>query len=139
VELSVDVGLTSISSLCRLTIRRNHLTTTAQNYTFNSPHRCNWAIVITIAIAYSVEKTQRGLYFIAPDKHYPNKPTQVWTQEKTEDSCFWFLLRLPRTATTLRNSLEFKPPSPFPMGADSHRKKRTKIYHWSQEQRHPTT
>jgi len=24
-------------------------------------------------------KPQRGIYFIAPDKHYPNKPTQVWT------------------------------------------------------------
>ena len=45
---------------------------------------------VKIAIAYSVEKPQRGLYFIAPDKHYPNKPTQVWTQGEDEDSRYWF-------------------------------------------------
>ena len=43
-----------------------------------------------IAIAYSVEKPQRGIYFIQPDKHYPNKPTQVWTQGEDEDSRYWF-------------------------------------------------
>lgn len=45
---------------------------------------------LLIAIAYSVEKPQRGIYFIQPDKHYPNKPTQVWTQGEDEDSRFWF-------------------------------------------------
>ncbi|HEY9832832.1 MAG TPA: aminopeptidase, partial [Stenomitos sp.] len=45
---------------------------------------------IKIAIAYSVEKPQRGLYFIVPNEHYPNKPTQVWTQGEDEDSRFWF-------------------------------------------------
>lgn len=39
---------------------------------------------LAIAIAYSAEKPQRGLYFIEADKHYPNKPTQVWTQGKTK-------------------------------------------------------
>ncbi|MFM7368767.1 MAG: aminopeptidase, partial [Sphaerospermopsis kisseleviana] len=41
---------------------------------------------LLIAIAYSVEKPQRGIYFIQPDKHYPHKPTQVWTQGEDEDS-----------------------------------------------------
>ncbi|NJQ98525.1 MAG: M1 family metallopeptidase [Hydrococcus sp. CSU_1_8] len=45
---------------------------------------------IEIAIAYSVKNPQRGLYFISPDEHYPNKPTQVWTQGEDEDSRFWF-------------------------------------------------
>ena len=45
---------------------------------------------IAIKIAYSVEKPQRGLYFIQPNQHYPNKPTQVWTQGEDEDSRFWF-------------------------------------------------
>ncbi|WP_422614599.1 M1 family metallopeptidase, partial [Aetokthonos hydrillicola] len=45
---------------------------------------------VVIAIAYSVEKPQRGIYFIQPNKHYPNKPSQVWTQGEDEDSRFWF-------------------------------------------------
>ena len=45
---------------------------------------------IQVAIAYTVDSPQRGLYFVGPDKHYPNKPTQVWTQGEDEDSRFWF-------------------------------------------------
>ena len=33
---------------------------------------------------------RRGLYFIAPDDGYPDKPTQVWTQGQDEDSRYWF-------------------------------------------------
>ena len=43
-----------------------------------------------IAIAYRVDKPERGLYFIGPDEHYPNKATQVWTQGEDEDSRYWF-------------------------------------------------
>ncbi|MEM1252029.1 MAG: M1 family metallopeptidase [Cyanobacteria bacterium P01_H01_bin.21] len=45
---------------------------------------------ITLTIAYSVKEPQRGIYFIAPDEHYPDKPYQVWTQGEDEDSRFWF-------------------------------------------------
>ncbi|MCX5745432.1 MAG: M1 family metallopeptidase [Proteobacteria bacterium] len=43
----------------------------------------------SIAIAYR-GSPRRGLYFIAPDEGYPDKPTQVWTQGQDEDSRFWF-------------------------------------------------
>ena len=33
---------------------------------------------------------RRGIYFIAPDEGYPDKPVQVWTQGQDEDSRFWF-------------------------------------------------
>ncbi len=45
---------------------------------------------ITVAIAYSVNQPQRGLYFVGPEPDYPDKPTQVWTQGEDEDSRFWF-------------------------------------------------
>ena len=45
---------------------------------------------VEIIIAYSVEKPQRGIYFIQPNEHYPNKPTQVWNQGEDEDSRYWF-------------------------------------------------
>ena len=98
--------------------------------------------LITIAIAYSVEKPQRGLYFIAPDKHYPNKPTQVWTQGEDEDSRFWFpCFDYPGQLTT--SEIRVRVPQPLlaiSNGQLIHTEEDGdyKIYHWSQEQRHPT-
>ena len=43
----------------------------------------------TLAIAYR-GAPRRGLYFIAPDEGYPDKPAQVWTQGQDEDSRYWF-------------------------------------------------
>ncbi|MFM7576573.1 MAG: aminopeptidase, partial [Microcystaceae cyanobacterium] len=45
---------------------------------------------IDLEIHYHVYQPQRGLYFIAPDDHYPQKATQVWTQGEDEDSRYWF-------------------------------------------------
>ena len=33
---------------------------------------------------------RRGLYFVAPDKDYPKKPLQAWTQGQDEDSRHWY-------------------------------------------------
>jgi aminopeptidase N len=33
---------------------------------------------------------RRGLYFVAPDAGYPDKPLQVWSQGQDEDSRYWF-------------------------------------------------
>ena len=97
---------------------------------------------IELAIAYSVDHPQRGLYFIAPDKHYPNKPVQVWTQGEDEDSRFWFpcfdypgqlatseiRVRIPKQLMAISNGELVKTEAD---GDD-------KIYHWHQQQVHPT-
>ncbi|TVP57481.1 MAG: DUF3458 domain-containing protein [Nodularia sp. (in: Bacteria)] len=97
---------------------------------------------LSIAIAYSVEKPQRGIYFIQPDKHYPNKPTQVWTQGEDEDSRFWFpcfdypgqlstseiRVRVPKNLVAISNGELI----------DTQKDGDEKIYHWSQQQIHPT-
>lgn len=44
---------------------------------------------LVLAIAYR-GAPRRGLYFIAPDEGYPQKPLQVWTQGQDEDSRYWF-------------------------------------------------
>ncbi len=44
---------------------------------------------VTVTIEYSAHP-QRGLYFIQPDKHYPKKPYQVWSQGESEDNHHWF-------------------------------------------------
>ncbi|MBH8565624.1 M1 family metallopeptidase [Nostoc sp. CENA67] len=97
---------------------------------------------LLIAIAYSVEKPQRGIYFIQPDKHYPNKPIQVWTQGEDEDSRFWFpcfdypgqlstseiRVRVPKNLIAISNGELI----------DTQKDGDDKIYHWSQQQVHPT-
>ncbi|MEH2389445.1 MAG: M1 family metallopeptidase [Nostoc sp.] len=97
---------------------------------------------LLIAIAYSVVKPQRGIYFIQPDKHYPNKPTQVWTQGEDEDSRFWFpCFDYPGQLST--SEIRVRVPNPLVAISngeliDTTEDGNYKIYHWSQQQVHPT-
>ena len=97
---------------------------------------------IKIAIAYSVSKPQRGIYFIAPDKHYPNKPVQVWTQGEDEDSRFWFpCFDYPGQLAT--SEIRVRVPKPYiaiSNGRLIHTEENGdyKIFHWLQEQVHPS-
>ena len=97
---------------------------------------------IDIKITYGVDHPQRGIYFIQPDEHYPNKPTQVWTQGEDEDSRFWFpCFDYPGQLAT--SEIKVKVPAKYiavsngelvnteTVGGD-------KIYHWNQKQVHPT-
>jgi aminopeptidase N len=43
----------------------------------------------TLVVDYA-GKPRRGLYFIAPDQAYPERPKQVWSQGQDEDSRHWF-------------------------------------------------
>lgn len=97
---------------------------------------------IKVAIAYGVEKPQRGLYFVGPDQHYPNKPTQVWTQGEDEDSRFWFpCFDYPGQLAT--SEIRVKVPQPFIAISNgelitTQEEGEDKIYHWLQQQVHPT-
>jgi aminopeptidase N len=95
-----------------------------------------------LAIAYSVEKPQRGLYFIAPDKHYPNKPTQVWTQGEDEDSRFWFPC-FDYPGQLASSEIRVTVPKPFLAISNGELLKTEEkgdhiTYHWYQKQVHPT-
>ncbi|MBL7994361.1 M1 family metallopeptidase [bacterium] len=46
--------------------------------------------VLTLVIEYRVANPHRGLFFIQPDKNYPNKPFQAWTQGEDEENSYWF-------------------------------------------------
>lgn len=48
----------------------------------------------------------KGLYFINPDEHTPNKPRQIWTQGETEASSAWFpTIDRPNQKTTAEISM----------------------------------
>lgn len=98
--------------------------------------------VFTVAIAYAVHQPQRGLYFVQADEHYPDKPTQVWTQGEDEDSRFWFpcfdypgqlatseiRVRVPKAYMAISNGELIE------TEVDG----KQKIYHWLQREVHPT-
>jgi aminopeptidase N len=42
----------------------------------------------TVEIKYEAQPT-KGLYFILPDKDYPTRPAQVWTQGESEDTRYY--------------------------------------------------
>ncbi|NMG08958.1 M1 family metallopeptidase [Brasilonema sp. UFV-L1] len=105
-----------------------------------SPTEVNKSIVIVIA--YSVDKPQRGLYFIQPDKHHPHKPFQVWTQGEDEDSRFWFpCFDYPGQLST--SEIRVRVPKPLIAISNgeliaTEEQGDDQIYHWSQQQVHPT-
>lgn len=97
---------------------------------------------IAIAIAYSAEKPQRGIYFIGPDEYYPLKPIQVWTQGEDEDSRYWFpcfdypgqlatseiRVRVAKPLIVISNGILINTED---VGEE-------RIYHWSQKEVHPS-
>jgi aminopeptidase N len=44
----------------------------------------------TVTVEYEVHEPEQGIYFIGPDKGYPDKPYQVWTQGQDADAHYWF-------------------------------------------------
>ncbi|MGB3495823.1 MAG: M1 family metallopeptidase [Elainellaceae cyanobacterium] len=97
---------------------------------------------LNVAIAYHVEQPQRGIYFIAPDEHYPDKPVQVWTQGEDEDSRFWFPCfdypgQLASSEVRVRVPQDYVAISNGELSSTD-QDGEFKIYHWIQNEVHPT-
>ncbi|MBX2862284.1 MAG: M1 family metallopeptidase [Leptolyngbyaceae cyanobacterium MAG.088] len=97
---------------------------------------------ITLVIAYAVKEPQRGIYFIAPDEHYPDKPYQVWTQGEDEDSRFWFpCFDYPGQLATSEVRVRV-PKKYFALSngdlVSTEENGKTNIYHWQLDKVHPS-
>jgi aminopeptidase N len=53
------------------------------------PRPASWDETLLIAIVYSAQP-RRGLYFVAPDEHYPAKQRHAWTQNQDVNAHAWF-------------------------------------------------
>ena len=98
--------------------------------------------LLTLTIDYAVKNPQRGIYFIGPDEHYPDKPTQVWTQGEDEDSRFWFPCfdypgQLATSEIRVRVPKKFKVVSNGAL-VSSETDGSDKIYHWKLDKVHPS-
>jgi aminopeptidase N len=97
---------------------------------------------ITLSISYRADHPQRGLYFIGPDAHYPHKPIQAWTQGEDEDSRFWFpCFDYPGQLAT--SEIRVRVPQPYRAISngtlvETLAEGKDTIFHWLQEQVHPT-
>ncbi|MEM6433664.1 MAG: M1 family metallopeptidase [Cyanobacteria bacterium P01_D01_bin.115] len=106
----------------------------------NQPTRINQPIEITIA--YRSDNPQRGLYFVAPTAHEPDKPTQVWTQGEDEDSRYWFpCFDYPGQLAT--SEIRVRVPHPYQAISngelvETKEEDNSKIFHWMQKEVHPS-
>ena len=97
---------------------------------------------VLVAIQYAA--TPRiGLYFIAPDESYPDKPVQVWSQCQDEDTRYWIpcfdhpsekqttemIATVPGTWFALSNGRLLQ---------EKKNKDGTKTFHWHQDRPHST-
>jgi aminopeptidase N len=98
--------------------------------------------ILDLVIYYGVENPQRGMYFIHPDEHYPDKPTQVWTQGEDEDSRFWFpCFDYPGQLAT--SAIRVQVPKDFMAISNGELVEQTafgedRVYQWMQKEIHPT-
>lgn len=97
---------------------------------------------IALEITYGLKYPQRGLYFIAPNPHYPDKPIQAWTQGEDEDSRFWFpCFDYPGQLSSSEIRVEVPKPYRAISNGDliaTEDRPSTTIYHWLQKEVHPT-
>ena len=98
---------------------------------------------VVLEIAYAVEKPERGIYFIHPDEHYPDKPYQVWTQGEDEDSRYWFpCFDYPGQLAT--SEIKAKVPKPYQVISNGElvetqaSGKTHTTYHWKLDKVHPS-
>ncbi|MFQ5816846.1 MAG: M1 family aminopeptidase [Terriglobia bacterium] len=87
---------------------------------------------------------RRGLFFIAPDEDYPNRPRQIWSQGYLNDNRRWFpsydfpndkltselLVTVPANWVAISNGRL--------VGVKENKAARTKTWHWRQDKPHST-
>lgn len=98
---------------------------------------------LELAIRYHAQP-RRGLFFIAPDEAYPNRPRQIWSQGQPNDNRHWFpsydfpndkattemLLTLPADWVAVSNGRL--------MSVKENKAAKTRTWHWLQDKPHST-
>jgi aminopeptidase N len=107
------------------------------------PRALKAGVETEVAIEYSAYP-RRGLYFTAPDRDYPKKPLQAWTQGQDEDSRHWYpcidfpnhqqtsevIVTVPATMISIGNGVL--------KSVRENRRGGTKTFHWYMDTPHVT-
>ena len=97
---------------------------------------------ITVVIGYKLQDPKLGIYFVGPDKHYPDKPVQVWSHSESEDAPYWFptqdlpndksttevVVTVPNNLMAVSNGTLLK--------SSENKKEKTKTFHWKMSKPH---
>jgi aminopeptidase N len=95
---------------------------------------------IELDISYSA-RPRRGFYFVVPDKYYPTKHLEAWTQGETTEAKYWFpCIDHPRVKFSSEISVIV--PIGFTVISNGRLLKvekwsKKQIYHWSETNPHP--
>lgn len=95
---------------------------------------------IELAIAYSA-KPRLGFYFVAPDKHYPNKRLEAWTQGEATQAKHWFPC-IDHPQVKFSSEISVTVQSGFTAISNGRLQKveqkgKKQVYHWSESNPHP--
>jgi aminopeptidase N len=97
-----------------------------------------------VQVAVSYRATPRlGMYFIAPDDGYPDKPLQVWTQCQDEDARYWLPCNDPPNQKQTTEMIATVPGGWYALSngrllEEKTNRNGTRTFHWFQEQPHST-
>ena len=98
----------------------------------------------TVVVQYEARQPRQGIYFIGPDKAYPRRPLQVWTQGQDEDAHYWFpCIDYPNAKAT--TEVKATVPAGFFVLSNgalvktaSDKRAKTTTYHWKMDVPHVT-
>ncbi len=99
---------------------------------------------LSIAVAYHVVEPRFGMYFIGPDKDYPSKPVQAWSQGQDNDSQHWFPCHDSPNTKSTTEMIATVPEDMFALSngrllkTTRDRRRRTKTFHWLESVPHAT-
>ena len=95
---------------------------------------------IELAIAYTA-KPRQGFYFVTPDKHYPGKHLEAWTQGEATQAKYWFpCIDHPQVKFTSEISVTVQPGFTAISNGRLHKveqRAKKQVYHWSESNPHP--
>ena len=97
-----------------------------------------------VVVQYEARQPRQGIYFIGPDKAYPNKPVHVWTQGQDEDAHYWFPCIDYPNAKATTEVVATVPDGFFVLSNGAlvrttrNARAKTKTYHWKMETPHVT-
>ncbi len=96
---------------------------------------------IKLDISYSA-RPRKGMYFVSPDKHYPGKQLEAWTQGESTEARYWFpCIDHPQVKFTSEISVSV--PTGFMAISNGRllkvekRGNKRQVYHWSESNPHP--
>lgn len=95
---------------------------------------------IELAITYSA-KPRQGFYFVAPDKHYPNKHLEAWTQGEATQAKHWFPC-IDHPQVKFSSEISVTVQQGFTAISNGRllrieQKGKKQVYHWSEANPHP--